>query len=461
MQATPGFTLVHLYCKSIPASQSKPFQLLIGKQVIFESLDPIDNEYVVIDAEIPEPKFMGSAQFYLGVVIAEKKIDELQHFKLEKGNFVEIKVGKSGLEFTQRENDRFDQPWDGNKIETKKNEEKFDYSSTALDPNLNPKINKKVVEEGPIQSVFFYIQNIPGTYDKPAQLFVDKKLYFTLKTPQPMNKLEVIKVDLPEAKTKVDVRFNIRYDGFDIQQEFDLRNGQHIQFAIIDDGARVAQRSDKAFPNLPFQKQRKYDDVDTQGDSVSESTSGNSGSNGDYVDVTIYAVGVNATSVKKFIVKVNGNVIHKVEKAIPTGQVVVVKGQFQKPKSGDHKINVSALIPACGFFEALEEEFNISKHGRFIKLEVSTKDNDSSCSFAQQHEPFKFNGQDVVQVQDQPKKPISLMPTGVKKVEPTVEVKKSTEHSELDQLEALGDLLKRGILTKEEFDYKKKKILGL
>ena len=41
------------------------------------------------------------------------------------------------------------------------------------------------------------------------------------------------------------------------------------------------------------------------------------------------------------------------------------------------------------------------------------------------------------------------------------EPKKSTELNQLDQLEALADLLKRGILTKQEFDFKKKNILGL
>lgn len=38
---------------------------------------------------------------------------------------------------------------------------------------------------------------------------------------------------------------------------------------------------------------------------------------------------------------------------------------------------------------------------------------------------------------------------------------KSGELGQLEQLETLADLLNRGVLTKQEFDYKKKKILGI
>jgi len=330
-----------------------------------------------------------------------------------------------------------------------------------------------VQEEVPITHVFFYIQNIPATYDKPTQLFVDKKLHFTMKQPQAMNKMEVIKVDVAEGTQSIDVRFNIRYDGYDIQQVFDIKkNGEHIQFAIVDDGIRVAQRGNKDFPTLPYQKQRKYDDVDVQGDTVVKTTYGDQTvSNTDYAEVTFYCVGCNASSIKKFIMKVNGNIIHKVEKPIPSGQVVVAKAEFQKPKSGDHKITFSVLCPALGFYEALEEEFNITKHGKHIKLEVTQNGDESSANFAIQHEPFKFNGQSVVQAKEEPKKP-SFTP--VKKDEPKVEAKKpevkpvtsttvskSSDLGQLEQLEALGDLLKRGVLTQDEFNYKKKKILGL
>lgn len=103
-----SFVTVHLFCKDIPASQSKPFKLLISKQVIFETPDPLDNDYVVIDAEIPEPKFIGTASFYLQTVVEEKGIDDLRQFKVENGDHIEIKIGKSGLVFTQRHNDKFE-----------------------------------------------------------------------------------------------------------------------------------------------------------------------------------------------------------------------------------------------------------------------------------------------------------------------------------------------------------------
>lgn len=102
------FVTVHIFCKDIPASGSKPFKLLISKQVIFETTDSLDSDYVVIDADIPEPKFTGSASFYLQTVIGDN-IDDLRQFKVENGNHIEIKLDKKGgLVFTQRHNDKFE-----------------------------------------------------------------------------------------------------------------------------------------------------------------------------------------------------------------------------------------------------------------------------------------------------------------------------------------------------------------
>lgn len=296
---------------------------------------------------------------------------------------------------------------------------------------------------------------------------------------QPLNKCEILKVDLSSPKDKVDIRLNIRIEGYDINQEFDLKaNGEHIQFGMVDDNIRIAQRSDGKFAPLPTQKPRPKEEEEEQTQSSSSGSSKDD--NSSYSDVTIYCVNCNASSVKKFILKVNGNIIQKVEKAIPSGQVMVVKGQFAKPKSGDHKITVSALLPACGFYEPLEEDFNLTKHGKYIKLEVVEESNNSvKCDFAQQHEPFF--GKETQVVKEEPKK-ISVVPQMKKQEEPTkveapkkvetkVEVKKeepkptttqkSSELNQLEQLEALADLLQRGILTKQEFDFKKKKILGL
>jgi hypothetical protein len=63
---------------------------------------------------------------------------------------------------------------------------------------------------------------------------------------------------------------------------------------------------------------------------------------------------------------------------------------------------------------------------------------------------------------DQIKKTPTSETSYSKPVEKKVDApKKSGELDQLDQLEALADLFQRGVLTKEEFDYKKKKILGL
>ena len=65
MSSEERFTTVHLYCKDIPCSKNQPFQLLIGKQVIFESEDSIGSDPVLfffntsllLTQKYPNPNF--------------------------------------------------------------------------------------------------------------------------------------------------------------------------------------------------------------------------------------------------------------------------------------------------------------------------------------------------------------------------------------------------------------------
>lgn len=125
----------------------------------------------------------------------------------------------------------------------------FDSSLNAKDPNLKPKVKTIVQKEAePQGKVLFYLLNVPGSYKEPTQLYVDKGLVLTLTKHQDANKMETLEVDLKEKKKSIFVKFLVRSEGYDVQQDFDLTKGNHIQLAFEDDNLRIAQRNDKNFP---------------------------------------------------------------------------------------------------------------------------------------------------------------------------------------------------------------------
>jgi len=74
----------------------------------------------------------------------------------------------------------------------------------------------------------------------------------------PLNQETILKVDLTEELVSVNIRFNSRIDDIDMKNDFELGRGNHIQFAMVDDQLRVAQRTDRKFPEIPFQFKKKF-----------------------------------------------------------------------------------------------------------------------------------------------------------------------------------------------------------
>jgi hypothetical protein len=208
-----------------------------------------------------------------------------------------------------------------------------------------------------------------------------------------LNTEAVIKVELSGESQTVNVRFNSRLDDIDMKNDFDLAKGNHLQFAMVDDQLRVAQRSDKKFPDIPFQFKKKNEEENTT------SNNNTSNSSSKETEVVFYLKNAQASFVKKLVIKIDGKVFHTVSASIPVNQVYIVSGTFQKPKSGDLVLKVDIKMPSKGFYDSIEEEFNITKHGGFILVEVTdekTEDGkggynwESSIQFANQHKPFVF-----------------------------------------------------------------------
>eukprot|EP01080_Neovahlkampfia_damariscottae_P008518 gene8518-342_t len=470
-------TPVHVFCENIPASSSSPFEIILNQQTIFQHSESLTNP-ICIDVEVPDLKFGSNLLVYLGIKIPEKGIDEVKEFSLFKhGDHIHLSYSESeGLITKQRTDDNFDSKDGETRISSTKSEsEVFDKSLNPKDPNLKPKVKTVVQKEPePQGKVIFYLLNVPASYKEPTQLYVDKGLKLTLTKHQEVNKMETLEVDLLEKKKSIFVKFLVRSEGYDVQQDFDLSKGIHIQLAFEDDNLRVAQRNDKNFPTIKHQKKRE----DFKGDVVKATSS--SSSSGSTNEVFIYGVGVKASSGKPLVVRVDGKVVHKVAKKIPDGDVVAVKIELDKPTSGDHKILVGITAPASGFFDAIEDEFNLTKHGRYLKMEITEQGNDIKCSWQQDHDDYIFKGMKPqwkpLEKQEE-KKPTTTTSQPIKKetpkptttnttTKPTTQTssapKKSTGgDSDVEQLEKLASLLERGIITQKEFDFKKKKILGL
>jgi len=72
-----------------------------------------------------------------------------------------------------------------------------------------------------------------------------------------LNQEQILKVDLLGESQTINIRFNSRVGDIDMKNDFDLKNGNHIQFANVDDQLRVAQRTDRKFPEIKYQFKKK------------------------------------------------------------------------------------------------------------------------------------------------------------------------------------------------------------
>jgi len=134
---------------------------------------------------------------------------------------------------------------------------------------------------------------------------------------------------------------------------------------------------------------------------VVEEVSNNSNKNSKEVEVVFYFKNAQASFVKKLQIRINSQLFHTVSASIPINQVYIVSGNFPKPNSGDHKIKFDLKMPAKGFFDSVDEEFNLTKHGNYILIDCveTTLDDGSSesnISFSQQTKPFTFGSDETL-----------------------------------------------------------------
>jgi len=105
---------------------------------------------------------------------------------------------------------------------------------------------------------FFYIYKIWKQVLKNLYKFLlIEKLIQTMTKSMPLNQEQIIKVELTNDTQSIPFRFNSRFDDIDMKNDIDLSKGNRLQFAMIDDQLKVSQRSDRSFPQLPYQFKKK------------------------------------------------------------------------------------------------------------------------------------------------------------------------------------------------------------
>jgi len=120
-----------------------------------------------------------------------------------------------------------------------------------------------------------------------------------------------------------------------------------------------------------------------------------SNSNSKETEVVLYFKNAQASFVKKLQIKIDNKPFHTCQASIPVNQIYCVSGIFPRPSSGEHLINVEIRMPAKGFYDGVTEQFNLSKHGGHILVDVTEEkledgSVESGMQFQNQHGIFSF-----------------------------------------------------------------------
>lgn len=290
-----------------------------------------------------------------------------------------------------------------------------------------------------------YVNNIPATKNDPFTIFINDDEFFKTNEEIPKTRTTVLKASFDKPKPGddliVEVRFKIDAKDVDTKQQFNLtKNGTFLYFAIeqVGDAERI---------------QMKLQHKDTFGPNTSSSNEpsikGGSSKDGT-VSVFFHLANINASEEKPFELFVNGQQIYKQTQSLGE-RTAIVTGKIPHSGGADLKITVRAVSKLDGLEE--EADVNVSKYGNYLKLEVS--DDHSVIDFTQADND-NFDNATTVDTKKMPTKPVAT-----KTAPATTTTASGGSEDYLDVLKKLGDLRNAGILTEEEFQAKKKKILGL
>jgi hypothetical protein len=101
-----NMTILHFYLHNIPATQQKPFKILVKGKTEFETTSDVDSG--AVDVEVLESGFASFVKVHINFLVNELNIDELNQYNITSNGdhfLVTIKAGR--LDIKQRFDNRF------------------------------------------------------------------------------------------------------------------------------------------------------------------------------------------------------------------------------------------------------------------------------------------------------------------------------------------------------------------
>lgn len=298
-------------------------------------------------------------------------------------------------------------------------------------------------------TVTLYVNNIPASKKEPFTIYMNGDEFFKSEEEIPVTRTAILRAtfDKPPRGEEliVEIRFKIDARDVDTKQQFNItKNGTFLFFGV-----------EKAGDAERIQMKQQFNDTFGPQSSQQTATKSAASSSSEIIPVHFHLANINASAEKPFELFVNGQQIYKQTQDLGD-KMAIVTGKL--PKIDDLRIDLRAVAKADGLEE--ESELNITKYGNYLKIEISS---DRSVIDITQADNADFDNATIVDSKKMPSKSSSSSTTTSK----TPEKKTTTSQSSssggdyLDQLKKLGELRDAGILTEEEFQAKKKKILGL
>lgn len=301
-------------------------------------------------------------------------------------------------------------------------------SSTSTTPSKGS--NASSASGGKFVPVFFYASNIPASAQEPFRISVNGQRLYESKRNISSQEIVSSECELPPPATKgadhvILVRYEISSRGVDFEQEFNLtRNGAYIMIKLSDESGEE---------RVSLQQQHKNVYGGAAADATPAIARPRKDSSPLEIDtVNFYLNNIPASSTQPFELLVNGQPFYHTTDDMSVGekrnQIVAFEGRLPRPRTGDHVVQFIVKAPMVTR-EQVSVDFNLTKDGKFVKVFI--------------------DGQKKIHV---------LQSTDDKFEEPV-----GTEPADgyIKELEMLASLYEGGILTKDEFEQKKRKVLGL
>ncbi|KAL9650314.1 hypothetical protein ABK040_014968 [Willaertia magna] len=474
-------TRIWLHLSGIEATPEEPFEVLDVDQdekVLFKSSKPIFKKFEQM-LYIKKPLNVKNHIANLRIKIPVGGVDTVADFNLTTlGTHILIAVLNEGsnVEIQQRKDKFFDEDF-FNPIHYANAEREYkqslkkpiQYTNDEENYEEHENIEPKFGDSNDLNdlTVTFYVNNIPANKNEPFTLFINNEEFFTTKENIPANQMTELKASFTKPEKNqdliIDVRFKILTKEVDTTQQFNItKNGSFILFAIEKQGVNERiQMKQQHKDTFGANANKNTSSIKQQGGGSSSGTS--SGGDSNLETIYFHLVNIHASDAKPFELSVNGQVIYRQTQSLGN-KYAIVTGKIPKSKqSNDCKILLRANVKEDGLEE--ESEVNITKYGNYLKLEVSE---DHSVIDITQAKNDEFTDATTVDTKKMPTTGTSTSSskttsgnTSGSGTSATSGNKSGGSDDYIDQLRKLAELKNAGILTEEEFQAKKKKILGL